>query len=414
MMKLIRKNYIILGLLVGFVASLSSCVSEVSNIEPISVSIAAKIPGHDISFSTPPTVKLTNYSEGFEKTATANSDGTLTMDGLIPGIYSISVSGRLNAQEGLTVFGSEEPYLIKGNLKDVRILPGQVAQPLGVELDGARAVNILFKEIYYCGSKTPAGGVYFRDQFYEIYNNGAETFYLDSLCLSNVSPASGTPYSWPADPTNPTADPNKDYVYGLQVWMIPGTGKDHPLLPGQSIVIAQMAADHRSTPTLNPNSPVNLGSADYETYIKRADGLSIDYPAPNMTPAYLKTQMNQWLTSVFGPAMVIFKLDHKFDDSYEALPIGKTTAGFRAYRIPKKYVLDAVDCVPDPSKYNQKRIPAVLDAGFMSLSGTYIGKSIARKVLGTNSDGHIVLKDTNNSSDDFEIENTPVIRRYLK
>jgi hypothetical protein len=176
-----------------------------------------------------------------------------------------------------------------------------------------------------------------------------------------------------------------------------------------------MAADHRSTPTLNPNCPVDLGSADFETYVKKASGTTIDYPAPNMIPAYWKTSMTQWLTSVFGPGMVLFKLDHKFDDSYEALPIGKTSASFLAYRIPKKYILDAVECLTtnDLTK-NPKHIPAVLDAGFMSLNGTYIGKSIARKVLGTNSDGHIVLKDTNNSSDDFEIEDTPVIRRYLK
>ena len=56
-------------------------------------------------------------------------------------------------------------------------------------------------------------------------------------------------------------------------------------------------------------------------------------------------------------------------------------------------------------------MPAVIDAGAMTVGGTYLGVSAARKVRETK-DGRVILYDTNNSSDDFEVMQTPQIRRY--
>jgi hypothetical protein len=57
-------------------------------------------------------------------------------------------------------------------------------------------------------------------------------------------------------------------------------------------------------------------------------------------------------------------------------------------------------------------MPAVLDAGAATVGGTYLGVSVGRKVKETKTDGRVILYDTNNSSEDFEVLNPPVIRRY--
>lgn len=46
------------------------------------------------------------------------------------------------------------------------------------------------------------------------------------------------------------------------------------------------------------------------------------------------------------------------------------------------------------------------------VGGSYVGKSVARKMIGTRPDGSPIFQDTNNSTQDFEIQDTPQLRRY--
>lgn len=111
-----------------------------------------------------------------------------------------------------------------------------------------------FREIYYCGV-TP---YYFRDQTYEIYNNGDEVFYLDSLCFAQLEPnvATATLPVWPDE------DGVDNYVYGIVVWQISGSGKDYPLQPGESFLIVQEARDHR----VNNASSFDNSMAEWEAW----------------------------------------------------------------------------------------------------------------------------------------------------
>ena len=58
-----------------------------------------------------------------------------------------------------------------------------------------------------------------------------------------------------------------------------------------------------------------------------------------------------------------------------------------------------------------KRVPGFIDAGGTSVDATYCGKSVSRKVIGTRSDGTPILQDTNNSTDDFQVNESPALRR---
>jgi predicted component of type VI protein secretion system len=84
----------------------------------------------------------------------------------------------------------------------------------------------------------------------------------------------------------------------------------------------------------------------------------------------------------------------------------------QSYRIPIESVVDALENVGNTNQMELKRMPAVLDAGAATVNGTYVAKSVARKVKETRPDGRVILQDTNNSTEDFEVMDLPQIRRY--
>ena len=82
---------------------------------------------------------------------------------------------------------------------------------------------------------------------------------------------------WPGE----TAGAYKN-VYLQSVWkIVEGNGK-REVQPGETIVIATMAAPHNKDASYNPASPVDLSNADYEAYVVDPENKYPDLPAPNM------------------------------------------------------------------------------------------------------------------------------------
>ncbi len=336
-------------------------------------------------------VRLINYGERYEVNTTMDATGKVTVSNIIPGIYTITVSAEAS-QSGFT-------YNYSGNAVNVDLVTDnkEVTITVGASKSGA----LVMKEIYYCGSKTPTGGSYFRDQFYEIYNNSEEVVNVKGLCIAILNPLTATANLpvWPGDDA-------ANYVYGSTIWQVP-TSANYPLNPGESIIIAQMADDHKKS-NLNPNSPVNLLSAEFETFVN-ATSLISDNPAINMVMAFWPSPTPQWLTTVFGGAFVIYFPSQPIDPVNFVSPVGSTS---KNYKIPIEEVVDAVELVGNPNQVQLKRMPAVLDAGAATVGATYASQSVARKIKTTLPDGRNIYFDTNNSSDDFEVKDPPVIRRY--
>jgi hypothetical protein len=104
---------------------------------------------------------------------------------------------------------------------------------------------------------------------------------------------------------------------------------------------------------------------------------------------------------------VIFFPDREFDNTTWVQPDGYST---QAKEFPIDCIIDAVELVNNATKINQKRMPTILDAGATYTGGTYTGKSVSRK-LRTTKDGRNLYMDTNNSSDDFQVNDVAVVRR---
>ena len=106
-------------------------------------------------------VKLVNFAERYELTTTMTPNQPITVEDIIPGIYTVTVSAE-KSEDGFS-------YNYNGNAVNVGIVNDM--ETITVDVGAGKAGALLFKEVYFCGSRTPTGGSYFRDQFYEIYNN---------------------------------------------------------------------------------------------------------------------------------------------------------------------------------------------------------------------------------------------------
>ncbi|MDP3437369.1 MAG: DUF4876 domain-containing protein, partial [Bacteroidales bacterium] len=115
-------------------------------------------------------------------------------------------------------------------------------------------------------------------------------------------------------------------------------------------------------------------------------------------------------------AIFLFETEEDIMQWPEFFAPGKT-AGERFRRVPVETVLDGIECLKNNAStgpdVNLKRFQDIVDAGFAFINATsgYTNESLERKVSAV-IDGRVVLKDTNNSIEDFVIIKGPVPRNY--
>lgn len=343
-------------------------------------------------------VKISNFATG-SVIETTTENGIATATDIIPGVYTISVSASQN-QGGFT-------YTIAGSESNVSLIAD--GAEVVVRVDAVKEAALVFKEIYYTG--VDPANFYFRDQFYEIYNNSTEVVYADGLCIAETVFANidkSVIYEWPI----PNAD---QYVFARVIWQLPGDGTTYPVQPGESFVIAQWATNHKAENLSKGLSPVDLTGAEFEAIEKETtfNGILLtDNLAINMKKVVQAGYaMPQWLTSTDGSRYVLFKPSKplKNEDFITA-----TNADYQgtAREIAISDVIDAVQAVNNESGMSVLGLPTALDAGAIWCSGSYVGESIARKIKETRPDGTNVYQDTNNTSNDFEVKKDPQVRRY--
>lgn len=343
-------------------------------------------------------VKISNFATG-SVIETTTENGIATATDIIPGVYTISVSASQN-QGGFT-------YTIAGSESNVSLIAD--GAEVTVKVEAVKEAALVFKEIYYTG--VDPANFYFRDQFYEIYNNSTEVVYADGLCIAETVFANydkSIIYEWPIE----NAD---QYVFARVIWQLPGDGKTYPVQPGESFVIAQWATNHKAENLSKGLSPVDLTGAEFEAIEKETtfNGILLtDNLAINMKKVVQAGYaMPQWLTSTDGSRYVLFKPSKplKNEDFITA-----TNADYQgtAREIAISDVIDAVQAVNNESGMSVLGLPTALDAGAIWCSGSYVGESIARKIKETRPDGTKVYQDTNNTSNDFEVKKDPQLRRY--
>jgi hypothetical protein len=332
---------------------------------------------------------------GRKDSALTDATGMAVISGLAAGIYNVSVSNSLTESEAETQTGVAQVIVLSAVENNVSVIADVQME---LDLQGTPLGGLIFKEVYYSGSKTLEDKYYFSDQYYEIYNNSTDVIYADQLCIGvvNAWTSKATISPWIA------AYPEKQSIESF--WIVPGSGTEHPINPGESIIIAQDGIDHQTDPLGNPNSPVNLGDADFETYVVRDDNRDLDAPAvPNMELGYATTTGIDWLTSVFGCGYVLFRVDGDIDAYIAANKATRpeSTTSTEYVLINNSMIEDAFQAYRDDSETGMPKLHPVNDAGFtFDPNGTYSGKCVRRRVKAV-INGRTVYQDTNNSTNDF-------------
>jgi hypothetical protein len=346
-------------------------------------------------------VKVKNIQTGREYIDTSDASGVA--DFLVRGgNYNITVSSSEKREvmiEGYPVVkkvqfnGALNGELITAERKELILQTGY-----SIEKEG-----FVIKELYVSGCRTPENKSYGADKFLEIYNNTNEVLYSDGLCFGVVRPT--TTYQ----PT-PWVDAGGKLMNRIPLWsfvaIVPGSGKEYPIQPGKSFVVALSGLNHRDDPNGNPNS-IDLSKAAWELYVE--DGMYVDVPS---VPNILMQRITQGTAMVFdvrGQVCILFRLpsaDLKtiFTDqnNYMVEPGGT----FKCFMVPWGWVIDGVENARLDDRGVYKRLPDMIDVGYIQTRGSNEKVSIRRKVQEV-INGRTVLKDTNNSSEDFLTNQTP-------
>lgn len=154
---------------------------------------------------------------------------------------------------------------------------------------------------------------------------------------------------------------------------------------------------------------VNLAVADYAFW--DADLTKEEVPAPGVVPLlkfWKEGTSTAFSVSQTGPAMILFKIKGTSATEYAGDPgnlmkdPAKPNLNTRYLMIPSDWVIDGVECVISRAQAN-KRLTTNVDAGFIFMENQNEGLAVVRKIESVEG-GRIIYRDTNNSSEDFEVK----------
>ncbi len=200
------------------------------------------------------------------------------------------------------------------------------------------------------------------------------------------------------------------------MYVIPGTGKEHPVKPGEELVLAVNAKNHKE---INSNS-IDLSKADFEFYDKSSNPNISDDDNPNVpnllswttsSATYFVMHNRGFKAYAIAKPQVdretytskyLYKYSWVFTFKGQAYPMSD-----EACFLPNTWIVDAVN-LSVQSDYKWGVVAATLDAGWTHCGSvdkdkTRYGKAVVRKKAGNK------WVDTNNSTNDFNADAKPTL-----
>lgn len=324
---------------------------------------------------------------------------------LLPGLYDVNYSATTHLSNGATA-----------DLKALRqsVIFSEGYNKIILEpYVNITSTDFIISEIFFSGTLQSSGNQYYGDDYVKLYNNTDHVLYADGITLfeSKFTTTEKNQY---------TPDIMQDAMTVDALYTIPGNGTEHPVQPGEYLLIADTGIDHR---VINPNS-FDLSGADWEWYdvSKQPSSLDIDSPlVDNLDKWYCYTQ-SFWMLhnrgfKAYGIARIpvdkdTYLANYLYNYEYEIVTLAGTfPMSQNAYRLPNEWILDLVTCSV-AAQYQWNISAPALDMGWtycgtMDNDKTRYFHAVRRKMIGLTAEGNPILQDTNNSTEDFNPMVTP-------
>ena len=318
---------------------------------------------------------------------------------LEPGLYDVMYEAELQTAEGQVskVRAVAHSVQITGGINNLTLVA--YLQPTGDDL--------VIAEIFFAGTQQPSGNNYVGDDYIKLYNNTDHVVYADGLSIFESDFSTTQKFDY-------TPDIMSEAMSADAIYTIPGSGTEYPVQPGEYLLIADNAIDHR---TSNPNS-FDLSHAAFEWYDESTTPNFFDIDNPtvkNLDKWYCYTKSVFMLHNrgfkAYGIARIpqdrdSFLKDNLYEYEYEmVLPAGTFPMDGDGYKIKNEWIIDVVNLSVESERV-WNVCHSSLDAGWtycgtIDKDPTRFFHSVRRKMTGLTEDGKPVLQDTNNSSVDF-------------
>lgn len=347
-------------------------------------------------------VKVTESKSGTTFTAQADASGKATFS-LPLGQYDIVAEDDYNGAS--TMYGHAENYTLSDYQATVSV---KVSALLG-QLDK----TFVLDELYFNGDDNGNYSRTYYEGYFTIRNVSDRALYADGLSIAIC----GDYNNLETDDSDPMPQYlTKDSIVVTQLYTIPGDGHTYKVNPGESLVIAHSAINHKlgEDGKVDPEKPysIDLSGADFEIYVPYEYSMTTDnQDVPNLIVDYSMNQAFNWgysggtpmllvrLTDAQKTAMLSGKVKLPLPTSYGLMEMDHLL-------LPMSAVIDGVEtgCVDN---LFHKVLPDRIDRGSVliqddGLYGGFRGQFVQRKRV-TGANGKETVVDTNNSTNDFEV-----------
>ena len=353
--------------------------------------------------------KTVSFFNGGQVTSVVtDASGKALFHNIVPDMYDISTSWSISADEYHSVTNNQDAVsgaMIAGSVNSC-LISGESTIQLKTNMSANR--DIVIGKVYYAGSRDKNNRNYLAGKYIELYNQSDDSIDVSGMYVGLTEAESTIAYTLDNIHTA-FAD---SVVLLKQIYRIPA---DTPYLvaPGGTVVICNSAIDH----TANDDYENDLTDADFE--VKDVTGRYQNNPA---TPAMEMIYQIYNGTSIMNlvqsaPAgVVIFRTDDDVTSWQKVYPYGKS-AGNQWVLCPIRHILDGMEALRNSSSgidVKTKRLNEKIDAGYTYINATagWNGETVYRKTMKRAADGHKILVDTNNSSNDFKVSQSIKPREY--
>lgn len=356
------------------------------------------IPGAQVTIA--PAEGYLNPPTTAPRSLTTSATGTVSLAGMQPGHYRVTLSRLFTSEELAKVGGASGAVAYVG---ESEVFVASTSGTATVQVPASYRRSLIISEWSFVTRYIPGGDTYLYGGFLELYNNSDTTVYLDGVLIAEPLMRS---FDTPLVPCALMAPYRNDPagIWAERLAAFPGSGRTYPLAPGRHVVVATDAVDHS---VLFPGM-IDLRKADFEF----TGAFDVDNPAvPNMIDRSLRDPFfGHGLTfsnSIATVTPVVAPTDTAM------LPKAKLPPNGTEYlRLPRERMLDVFTTITTYFATRQPPLtpcPELVHASMDRRYGIFLSdtpddylESVSRKVLTTLPNGRLVLQHTRTSANDFK------------